>query len=62
MTGKEEYEIAIVSKYKEAKKALEILNDSELKLAVFSKCNNREVVENFDHLLRNFTNSYTAVN
>ena len=39
MTGKEEYEIAIVSKYKEAKKALEILNDSELKLAVFSKCN-----------------------
>lgn len=39
MTGKEEYEIAIVGKYKETKKALEILNDSELKLAVFSKCN-----------------------
>lgn len=39
MTGKEEYEIAIVSKYKETKKALELLNDSELKLAIFSKCN-----------------------
>ena len=39
MLGKQEYEIAIVSKYKEAKKALEILSDSELKLAVFSKCN-----------------------
>ena len=39
MIGKEEYEIAIVSKYKEAKKAIEILNDSGLKLAVFSKCN-----------------------
>ncbi len=39
MIGKQEYEIAIVSKYKEAKKALEILNDSELKLAIFSKCN-----------------------
>lgn len=38
MVGKQEYEIAIVSKYKEAKKALEILNDSELKLDVFSKC------------------------
>jgi hypothetical protein len=38
MIGKQEYEIAIVSKYKEAKKALEILNDSELKLAIFSKC------------------------
>ena len=33
MVGKQEYEIAIVSKYKEAKKVLEILNDSELKLA-----------------------------
>jgi hypothetical protein len=39
MIGKQEYEIAIVSKYKEAKKALEILNDSELKSAIFSKCN-----------------------
>lgn len=39
MVEKQEYEIVIVSKYKEAKKALEILNDSELKLAVFSKCN-----------------------
>jgi hypothetical protein len=39
MIGKQEYEIAIVSKYKEAKKALGILNDSELKLAIFSKCN-----------------------
>lgn len=39
MTGKEEYEIAIVDKYKETKKALEILNDSELELAAFSKCN-----------------------
>ena len=38
MTGKQEYEIAIVSKYKETKKVLEILNDSELKLAIFSKC------------------------
>lgn len=35
---KEEYEVAILSKYKEAKNALEILNDSELKSAVFSKC------------------------
>ena len=39
MIGKQEYEIAIVSKYKETKKALEILSDSELKLVVFSKCN-----------------------
>ena len=39
MVGKQEYEIAMVSKYKEAKKALEILSDSELKLAIFSKCN-----------------------
>ena len=39
MTGKEEYEIAMVSKYKETKKVLELLNDSELKLAIFSKCN-----------------------
>lgn len=38
MTRKEEYESAIVSKYEEAKKALDILNDSELKLAVYSKC------------------------
>lgn len=39
MVGKQEYEIAMVSKYKETKKVLETLNDSELKLAVFSKCN-----------------------
>ena len=39
MSGKEEYEIAIVSEYEETKEALELLNDSELKLAVFSKCN-----------------------
>lgn len=39
MGGKQEYEIAIVSKYKETKEALELLNDIELKLAIFSKCN-----------------------
>lgn len=39
MTRKEEYESVIVSKYKETKKALELLSDSELKLAIFSKCN-----------------------
>ena len=38
MNRVEEYESAILSKYEEAKKALDILNDSELKLAVYSKC------------------------
>lgn len=39
MTRKEEYESAILNKYEETKKALELINDSELKLAIFNKCN-----------------------